>query len=146
VLTGLGVPLRPTRFVRADLAAVELEAASAGATHFFACSTAFGAALCRSLAARLSRCPSFRVLVTSRPLPPQPYLLRVGQVDGVDYSWMAGGTAHVYARSWASAPPEVLARFLCRGGVCWAPPRPRGALAGMVVEDELLAVAPPRGG
>jgi hypothetical protein len=147
VLSGLGVPLRPTRFVSANLATCDLEAV-AGATHYFMCSTAFGAALCRSLAERLSRCPSLQVLVTSRPLPPQPYLLKVGQIDGVEYSWIANGLAHVYVKSWASAPPAVLARFLCRDGVCWAPPAgpAEGAWRrGFVFGDDLLAVAPAAG-
>mgnify|MGYP001811025651 CR=1 FL=1 len=145
VLSGLGVPLRPTRFVRADLGSCDLEAA-AGATHYFMCSTAFGAALCRSLAERLSRCPSLQVLVTSRALPPQPYLLKAGVVEGVEYSWIANGAAHVYVRSWEEAPPAVLARFLCRDGVCWAPPSPGAWLRGVVVEDELVVVAPSREG
>ncbi|KAI8474657.1 MAG: hypothetical protein J3K34DRAFT_491686 [Monoraphidium minutum] len=148
VLSGLGVPLRPARFVRADLATCDLDAV-AGATHYFMCSTAFGAALCRSLAARLACSPRFRVLVTSRPLPPQPYLMKVGQVEGIGYSWIADGAAHVYVKDWPSAPPAVLTRFLCRGGVCWAPPAGGGGggwVRGLVVGDEPIALRRPQGG
>jgi len=145
VLTGLGARLRPVRFVRADLGSCDLGAVAAGASHFFMCSTAFGAALCRSLAERLARAPGFRVLVTSRPLPPQRHLVKVGELGGVEYSWIARGGLHVYARDWGSAPAGVLARFWCRDGVCWAPVARPGRL-GLVVEDDVLLPSGSGGG
>ena len=142
VLSGLGVATRPTRFVRADLLSCDLEAASGGATHYFACSTAFGAALCRSLAERLARCaPSFKVLVTSRPLPPQVGLIKAGEVGGVRYSWIRGGSLHVYVRDFESAPPGVLARLWARDGVCWAPERRAPWVRGLCAPDELAPAA-----
>ncbi|GBF90034.1 histone methylation protein [Raphidocelis subcapitata] len=146
VLSGLGVPLRPARFARADLGSCDLEAASGGAGHYFACSTAFGAALCRSLAERLAAAPSFRVLAASRALPPQRALIKVGELGGIPYSWIPSGSLHVYVRDWQSAPAAVLARFWCAGGACWAPPRAaaRGAplLRGLAAGEEPLVLGP----
>lgn len=144
VLSGLGTRLRPTRFVRADLGGCDLEAASGGASHYFMCSTAFGAALCRSLAERLAAAPSFRLLVTSRPLPPQQSLVKLGEVSGVEFSWIARGSLHVYVRDFAGAPRPALARFWCRDGVCAGPARVAPWRLGLVVEDEPL-VAPAGG-
>jgi SAM-dependent methyltransferase len=143
VLSGLGVRMRPVQFVRADLGSCDLAAATGGgASHYFMCSTAFGAALCRSLAERAAAAPGFRLLVASRPLPPQQALVKVGEVPGVRYSWIASGSLHVYARDWASAPRGVLARFWCRDGVCWAPPGGGAPLRlGLVVPDEPVMMA-----
>lgn len=140
MLSGLGIRTRPLRFTRADLASCDLESVTSGATHYFMCCTAFGAALCRSLAERLSACPSFRILVTSRPLPPQPFLVKIGELGGVNFSWISNGKLHVYVRDWQSAPAGVLARFWCREGVCWAPAEGSHWGLGLVVEDELMGV------
>jgi hypothetical protein len=144
VLTGLGQRLRPLRFVRADLGSCDLAAAAGGASHYFMCSTSFGAALCRSLAERLAAAPGFHVLVTSRPLPPQVHLIKAGEVRGVEYSWIKDGSLHVYVKDWDSAPRGVLAKLWCRDGVCWAPAARGAWRAGWVAGDEMLPGA--RGG
>lgn len=145
-------PLAPVEFVLADLR--ECDLAATGGTHFYACTTAFNAALCRSLAERLCRsCPSFRVLATTRALPTQPHLVLLGRVEGVEYSWTGRGACYVYARSAEDAPPEVLARLWGGGGGggngnggsgtrCGAVALPSAsplALRGLVSEEPMLA-------
>jgi hypothetical protein len=139
-------PLAPVEFLLDDLRDCDL--AATGGTHFYACTTAFGAALCRSLAERLARgCPSFRVLATTRALPPQPHLALLGRVGGVEYSWTGRtGAAYVYARSAEDAPPEVLARLWGggpeAGAVALPSASPRAlALRGLVAEEPVVAAA-----
>lgn len=116
-LAAAGVPLAaPVEFHHADLAAADLS----GGTHFLLCSTAFGAGICRRVAERLAALPSFRVLVTSRELPPQASLVKLGEFD-CEYSWNAAGIGFVYVRSLAEAPTALLARFNCGDGVAWLP-------------------------
>ncbi|GFH11638.1 histone H3-K79 methyltransferase [Haematococcus lacustris] len=62
-----------------------------------------------------------QVLVTSRELPLQHHLLRLGEF-GCEMSWNAAGTAHVYVRRDLQRAPEgLLAHYCCREGICWLP-------------------------
>lgn len=74
----------------------------------------------RSIAQRLAASPNFQVLVTSRMLPIQPYLYKLGEVPCA-YSHTGDGRAHIYVKSLAHAPPAVLARLWCKDGMCWLP-------------------------
>lgn len=132
-----GADLAPVRLVRADLAQADLDVGS----HFYLCSTAFGAGLCRSIAQRLAAAPRFRVLATSRPLPRQPHLTLLGVVS-CGYSYSAHGSAYIYARSRAAAPPAVLARLWCADGACWLPSMNEAPLLGLCADAPLDA--PPR--
>jgi hypothetical protein len=84
------------------------------------CSTAYGAALCRSIALRLSDSPNLKVLVTSRALPVQPYLRRIGEVP-LQYSFTLRGLGYVYVKAHQHVPLDLAARFQCGGGACWEP-------------------------
>ncbi|KAG1664699.1 hypothetical protein FOA52_006674 [Chlamydomonas sp. UWO 241] len=101
-----------------DITRCDLE----GGTHFWLCSTAFGASGCRMIAERLVSTRSFRVLVTSRAMPPTPYFRKVGEFPCA-YTWNLGGTAHVYTRTdLAAAPASCLAQHYSDGvGVAWLP-------------------------
>lgn len=116
VLEAGGTQHRPVEFHNADVASFPFH----DGTHFFLCSTAFGAALCRRIAAKIAKLRDFRVLVTTRALPPQEHLLKLGEFE-CDYSWKKASTAHVYVKSLVDAPAAILARFNCDGGVCWLP-------------------------
>jgi hypothetical protein len=135
-------PLAPVEFRLEDLAHCDLSAT--GGTHFYACTTAFSAALCRSLAERLANAtPSFRVLVTTRALPAQPHLRLVGKSEGVHYSWTTRGSAYVYVRSAEEAPAEVLARLWGGGGggagAVALPSVLPLAMVGLVTEEPMVA-------
>ncbi|KAL6761321.1 hypothetical protein V8C86DRAFT_2535640 [Haematococcus lacustris] len=100
---------------------VTSSAVLAEATHVFMCSTAFGAGACRQVVEQLAASPNFQVLVTSRELPLQHHLLRLGEF-GCEMSWNAAGTAHVYVRRDLQRAPEgLLAHYCCREGICWLP-------------------------
>jgi len=109
-----------------------------GGTHFFLCSTAFSASACRNIADRLVELRSFRVLLTSRQLPPIASLRKVGEFP-CEFSWNLGGTAHVYVRNnLPEAPLEVLTAFLCNGSACWLPDN-RTLHVAMAVEEGVAA-------
>ena len=92
---------------------------------------------CKMIADRLVTTSSFRVLVTSRQLPPTPRLRKVGEF-GCAYSWNLGGVAHVYTRNdLAVAPPSVLSNFLAVDGVAWLPHN-RTIHVPIVAEESLL--------
>jgi hypothetical protein len=111
-----GQTLRPVEFQHADLSTCDLTEA----THFYLCSTAFGAGICRSIAERLAASPNFQVLVTSRALPTQPFLYKLGEVP-CSYTFTGNGRCFVYVKSLMEAPVDVLRQFLCKGGVCGLP-------------------------
>lgn len=137
----LGKPLAPLELRCEDLSDADLSFA----THVYFCSTAYSAGLCRSIAKRLARSPNFNVLVTSRALPVQPYLTRVGELP-LPYSFTLAGLGYVYVKAAAfvgaatepagQPPVDVLARFWSEGGVFYFPGAgvPRLAVA---VEDPL---------
>jgi hypothetical protein len=52
----------------------------------------------------------------------------------------------VYVRDWASAPRGALARFWCRGGVCWGPAGAAPVKLGLAAPDEPLVGALGPGG
>jgi hypothetical protein len=89
-----------------------------GGSHFLLLSTAFSASGVRMIVERLSRTESFQVLVTSRPIPPTPLIIKVGEF-GCSYSWNLKGTAHVYCKP--NAPPSALAAFYCLEGLAYLP-------------------------
>lgn len=126
----------PVQFIEADLSTCNLDQA----THFYLCSTAFGAALCRSIAERLSASPNFQALVTSRQLPTQPYLLKIGEFN-CQYSWTATGTGYVYAKSWHEAPTQLLSNFCSQDGMAWLPSSTRPLIQGISVEQPVLSTS-----
>lgn len=70
---------------------------------------------------RLHASPSFQVLLTSRELPFQPHLRKLGDFACAT-SWNARGALCVYVRrDYARAPHALLQRYLSRDGVCWLP-------------------------
>lgn len=115
-------------------------------THAYCCTTAFSASLCRDLAQRLARHPTFQLLVTSRQLPLQHHLVKLGEF-GCHFSYSASGTAHVYAKSPQAAPDAALAQLWCAAGgdggdacsgLAWLPPGPLKLLGPLAVEEPLL--------
>ncbi|KAG2442094.1 hypothetical protein HYH02_009583 [Chlamydomonas schloesseri] len=102
-----GLLLSPVELRCEDILTAELGDGSA----FFLCSTAFSAAASRAIAERLAAHPRFRLLVTSRALPFPSPLVQLGQFS-CSFTWTAAGTAYVYVRSLADAPPPLLAAFL----------------------------------
>ncbi len=70
---------------------------------------------------RLAATSTFKVLVTSRHLPPTHHLRKVGEFPCA-FTWNAGGVAHVYVRADLSgAPMSCLSQFLAADGLCWLP-------------------------
>jgi hypothetical protein len=113
--------LSPVEFRTEDITACDLS----DGTVFFLCSTAFSASGCRAVVESLVwGAPRFRVLVTSRALPFQTHLQKVGEFPCA-YTWNAGGHAHVYVRPLASgaSEPAVLAAFWANAeaGLAWLP-------------------------
>ena len=111
-----GYALRPVEFQHADLSTCDLTTG----THFYLCSTAFQAGICRSIAERLAASPNFQVLLTSRVLPTQPYLYKLGEVP-CSYTYTGNGQCFVYVKNLMEAPVEILRKFLCKDGVCALP-------------------------
>ncbi|KAF8071013.1 d [Scenedesmus sp. PABB004] len=138
-LRAQGATLRPVEFQQADLSTCSLEEG----THFYLCSTAFGAAICRSIAERLAASPNFRALATSRALPTQPHLYKVCEVPCA-YSYSASGRAYVYVKSPAAAPPGVLAAAWCADGACWLPSLDLGGTQLGLAADEPIGAPPAR--
>lgn len=118
LLKAAGLPLRPVEFIHGDIATTQYN----DGTHFYLCSTGFKSMLCRKIAERVSKLPNFKVLVTSRQLPNQPYLRRLGQVP-CHYSWQYAAHCHVYVKSVTSAPINVLSSLCVQDGVAWLPQR-----------------------
>jgi hypothetical protein len=116
VMDGLGLPHSPVELRNEDIATADVSDGS----HFFLCSTAFGASLCRKVAERLSQSSNFQVLVTTRELPFQPYLQQIGDFP-CNYSWMANSSAFVYVKSLQAAPASLLAKLYCVDGICYPP-------------------------
>ncbi|WIA31873.1 hypothetical protein OEZ86_002738 [Tetradesmus obliquus] len=137
VLQQQGVPLQPVELRHADLSSCSLQEGS----HFYLCSTAFGAGICRSLAERLAASPNFQVLVTSRQLPTQPYLYNVSQVP-CSFTYGQNGRAYIYVKSLAAAPVATLARVWCRDGVCWLPGSSSQLQLGLSVDEPLFDTRP----
>lgn len=63
-----------------------------------------------------------QVLITSRELPFQPHLIKLGDFE-CETSWNASGTGHVYVRNdLRGAPAGLLRRYLSDdGAMCWLP-------------------------
>jgi hypothetical protein len=76
------------------------------------------------------------VLVTSRQLPTQPFLHKLGEVPCA-FSYSAAGAAHIYVKSLRHARPALLARLWCRDGVCALPGMSELQLG--VAEDRMVA-------
>jgi hypothetical protein len=91
----------------------------------------------RSIAQRLAASPNFRVLLTSRQLPTQPFLYKLGEVPCA-YTFNPHGRAYVYVKSLQQAPPQLLARLWCAEGVCWLPSM-RGLQLGIAADQPLAA-------
>ncbi|KAF6265815.1 S-adenosyl-L-methionine-dependent methyltransferase [Scenedesmus sp. NREL 46B-D3] len=136
VLQQQGVALQPIELRHADLSSCSLQEG----THFYVCSTAFGAGICRSIAERLAASPNFQVLITSRQLPTQPYLYRVSEVP-CSYTYGQNGRAFIYVKSLAAAPVATLSRVWCRGGVCWLPSSSQLQL-GLSVDEPMHVTRP----
>lgn len=130
--------LAPVDMQRANLASCSLEQG----THFYLCSTAFSSGLCRSIAQRLAASPNFQVLVTSRQLPTQPYLYLLGDAP-CQYTFTASGKCYVYVKSLLEAPLPVLAKFLCKDGVCWLPSEASHPYLAAAIEEEMVAAGSP---
>ena len=101
-----------------------------GVTHALTCSVCFDDLILRNLAKTLGSrelCPRFQVLASTRELPSQPYLQKIGQLP-LYCSWNTAAAAHVYVPTDLFSRAEqnwcvpVLARFLCADGVCSLPP------------------------
>jgi riboflavin synthase len=115
-----GVRTAPMDFLCEDISSVDVS----DGTYFYMCSTAYSASICRRVAERLSRAPRFRALVTSRALPAQPHLLKLGELPSA-YSWNLAGKAFVYVKSLEAAPPRLLSKFWCWDGLAALPAQPR---------------------
>lgn len=75
------------------------------------------------IAERLARTSTFQVLVTSRLMPPTPYLRKIGNFPCA-YSWNLAGTAYVYTRyDLLTAPALCLSEFFSdpEQGLAWLP-------------------------
>jgi hypothetical protein len=88
------------------------------ATHVFLCNTCYTEALCSRIAERCLRSPRFKVLLTTRELPFQPWLRKVGEYVQ-EYSWTGAGRMYVYAREMSRVPRPLLAKICCAPGVAW---------------------------
>lgn len=106
----------PMEFLCDDISTCDIS----DGTHFYMCSTAYSASICRRMAERLSQSPSFQVLVTSRALPVQPFLQKLGELPSA-YSWNVNGKAFVYVKSLEQAPAKLLSKFCCWDGIAWLP-------------------------
>lgn len=120
---------RRVEFVQADVTTGARGVLQA-ATHVFMCSTAFGASACRAVVDHLAASPNFRVLVTSRELPFQSHLIKLGEAGPCPMSWNDSGTLHVYVPRWVLEGgggteklllPHLAARFCSDGGMVWLP-------------------------
>ena len=90
------------------------------------------------IAERLAATSTFKVLVTSRQLPPTPCLRKVGEFPCA-YSWNLGGLATVYTKNdLAAAPMTCLSHFLSTDGLCWLP-HDRALHIPIVAEESLLS-------
>ncbi|GAX82063.1 hypothetical protein CEUSTIGMA_g9491.t1 [Chlamydomonas eustigma] len=128
-----GLPVTNISLTLGDITTCSLE----GGTHFMLCSTAFSASGCRMIAERLAATSTFKLLVTSRQLPPNPYLRKVGDFPCA-YSWNLGGQAHVYAHhDLTKAPASCLSQFLSRDGLYWLPHDREWHLPIVAEEDKL---------
>ena len=99
-------------------------------THAFTCSVCFDDLILRNLAKTLGSrelCPRFQVLISTRELPSQPYLQKIGQRPFY-CSWNTAAAARVYVPTDLLGREEedwcvpVLSHFLCADGVCLLPP------------------------
>jgi SAM-dependent methyltransferase len=119
-----GLRTAPMDFRCEDIAAADIS----DGTYFYMCSTAFSAAICRRVAERVAAAPRFRALVTSRALPAQPHLQKLGELRSA-YSWNLQGRAFVYVKSLEEAPPRLLSKFCSGDGLAWLPAQPSVAAA-----------------
>lgn len=95
---------------------------------------------CRSIAERLKASDSFQCLITSRQLPTQPFLYKLAEVP-CQFSYSLHGRAYIYVKSLREAPAAVLAKVLCRDGMCWLPGMGQMQLG--IAVDELLSANDP---
>lgn len=112
-------------------ASPEKEPRLADLTHAFANTVLFDDFLLRRMAAALGdreAFPKLQSVVSTRELPSQPHLARVGSIP-LTCSWNANVKGHVYVPSDLAERPEeawresvpMLERFLCDGGSCTLP-------------------------
>jgi hypothetical protein len=95
---------------------------------------------CRSIAERLKASENFQCLITSRQLPTQPFLYKLAEVP-CQFSYSLDGRAYIYVKSLREAPAAVLAKVLCRDGMCWLPGMGQMQLG--IAVDELLSANDP---
>mmetsp|Transcript_1534 Transcript_1534/g.2821 ORF Transcript_1534/g.2821 Transcript_1534/m.2821 type:complete len:380 (+) Transcript_1534:318-1457(+) len=90
------------------------------ASHVFMCNTCYTEGLSVEVARRCMNNPNFRVMVTTRELPYQPYLRKIGEYEQ-EYSWITSGRSYVYARHLNEVPASMLAKLFCDDGVAYLP-------------------------
>lgn len=135
----VGIELSPTRLEYGELAHEKLAAGGAvmcptemregnvedniyqDATHVFVSSVCFDDFLLRKIAQHLGESDNFRVLVSLRQLPIQPYLVLLGRTT-LPNTFHGAQPAFVYVRHGLDrAPAATLSEFVCAEGACWLP-------------------------
>jgi len=130
-LDDLAVPRCEVEFREQDIQSADMR----DATHVFTSSVCFGGHLLRSIAQKCAESESFRVLLSLRELPLQPYLVKIGE-SRIPCTFHGAQPCFIYVRhGMARCPPTVAADLLCRDGVCWLPPH--------LEHGETLFLAPP---
>ena len=126
------VALQRLRQLNATICPVELREGDIGdntypdATHAFVSSVCFDDALLRKIARNLGLNANFRVMVSLRQLPIQPYLVLLGRTF-LPCTFHGRQPSYVYVRPGLhGTPAATMAEFLCDSGCCWLPPHFQG--------------------